>query len=79
LGASCMPPCSLSLLFSTNKIFPTSAAGVCMCFHSQSGPKNPEHLKIPACHLCINAFIILAFPLCSLGRSLLFMNLLENN
>jgi hypothetical protein len=41
----CMPPFSLSLLFSTNKIFPTSAAGVCLCLHSQSGLKNPEHLK----------------------------------
>jgi hypothetical protein len=41
----CMPPCRLSLLFSTNKIFPTSVAEVCLCFHSQSGPQNPEHLK----------------------------------
>jgi hypothetical protein len=49
-----MPPCSLSLLFSTNKIFLTSAAGVHPCFHSQSGPKNPEHLKIPVCHLYID-------------------------
>jgi hypothetical protein len=44
------PICSLSLLFSmnkfsTNKIFPTSAVGVCLCFHSQRGLKNPEHLK----------------------------------
>jgi hypothetical protein len=44
------PICSLSLLFSTNKfstnkIFLTSAVGVCLCFHSQSGLKNPEHLK----------------------------------
>jgi hypothetical protein len=38
-------PCSLSLLFSTNKIFPTSAAGIYLCFHSQSRLKNPEHLK----------------------------------
>jgi hypothetical protein len=37
-----MPPFSLSLLFSTNKIFLTSAAGVHLCFHSQSGPKNPN-------------------------------------
>jgi hypothetical protein len=36
------PPCSFSLLFSTNKIFPASAAGVHLCFHSQSGLKNPE-------------------------------------
>jgi hypothetical protein len=54
-GSPCMPPCSLSLLFSTNQIFPTSAAGVCpCCFHSQSGPKNSEHLRISACHLCIS-------------------------
>jgi hypothetical protein len=32
-------------LFSTNKIFLTSAAGVCLGFHSQSGIKNSEHLK----------------------------------
>jgi hypothetical protein len=31
--------------FSTNKIFPTSAVRVCLCFHSQSRLKNPEHLK----------------------------------
>jgi hypothetical protein len=30
--------------FSTNKILPTLAAGVHLCFHSQSGLKNPEHL-----------------------------------
>jgi hypothetical protein len=47
-GSLCMPPCSLSLLFSTNKIFLTSAAGDHLCFHSQSGPKNPQLLKIPA-------------------------------
>jgi hypothetical protein len=39
------PICSLSLLFSTNKIFLTSAVGVHLCFHPQSGLKNPEHLK----------------------------------
>jgi hypothetical protein len=39
------PPCSLSVLFSTNKIFLTSAAGVHLGFHSQSGLKNPEHLN----------------------------------
>jgi hypothetical protein len=44
------PICSLSLLFSStkfsaNKIFLTSAVGVCLCFHSQSRLKNPEHLK----------------------------------
>jgi hypothetical protein len=46
---------SLSLLFpptkfSTNKIFPTSAVRVCLCFHSQSRFKNSEHLnpEIPA-------------------------------
>jgi hypothetical protein len=39
------PICSLSLLFSTNKIFPTSAVGVHLCFHPQSRLKNPEHLK----------------------------------
>jgi hypothetical protein len=44
------PICSLSLLFSptkfsTNKIFLTSAVRVCLCFHSQSRLKNPEHLK----------------------------------
>jgi hypothetical protein len=39
------PPCSISLLSSTNKILLTSTAGVCLCFHSQSGLKNPEHLK----------------------------------
>jgi hypothetical protein len=32
-------------LFSTNKIFLTSAAGVHLCFHSQSRFNNPEHLK----------------------------------
>jgi hypothetical protein len=41
----------LSLLFSpakfsTNKIFPASAVGVCLCFQSQSRLKNPEHLKL---------------------------------
>jgi hypothetical protein len=30
------PLCSLSLLFTTNKIFPTSAAGAHLFFHSQS-------------------------------------------
>jgi hypothetical protein len=49
----CILPCSLSLLFPINKIFLTSAAGVCHCFQSQSGPKNLEHQKIPAHHLCI--------------------------
>jgi hypothetical protein len=39
------PLCSLSLLYSINKIFPTSAAEVSLCFQSQSGPKNLEHLK----------------------------------
>jgi hypothetical protein len=44
------PICSLSLLFSptkfsANKIFPTSTVRVCLCFHSQSRLKNPEHLK----------------------------------
>jgi hypothetical protein len=44
------PICSLSLLFSptkfsTNKILPTCAVGVCLCFHPQSRLKNPEHLK----------------------------------
>jgi hypothetical protein len=37
-------PCSPSLLFSTNHIIPTFISGVCRCFHSQSGLKNPEHL-----------------------------------
>jgi hypothetical protein len=45
------PLWSLSLLFCTNKIFPTSAAGVCLCFHSQSRLKNPEHLKF----LCVSS------------------------
>jgi hypothetical protein len=45
------PICSLSLLFSTNKIFPTSAVGVCLCFHSQSRLKNPECLKF----LCMSS------------------------
>jgi hypothetical protein len=39
-----------SLLF-TNKIFLTSAAGVCLCFHTQSGPKNPKHLKF----MCVSS------------------------
>jgi hypothetical protein len=56
-----MPPCSLSLLFFTNKIFPTSAAGVCLCFHSQSGHKNPEDLKIPACLLYIKGTMLSFF------------------
>jgi hypothetical protein len=50
------PICSLSLLFSTNKIFPTSAVRVCLCFHSQCRLKNPEHLKFlhvsSVHHLC---------------------------
>jgi hypothetical protein len=41
-------------LFSSLQI--KSAAGVRLCFHSQSGPKNPEHLKISVCHLCINTY-----------------------
>jgi hypothetical protein len=53
-GFYCMPPCSPPLPFSTNKIFPTSAAGVCLCFQSQSRSKNPEHLKILAYLLYIN-------------------------
>jgi hypothetical protein len=44
------PICSLSLLFSptkfsTNKMVPTSAVRACLCFHSQSRLKKPEHLK----------------------------------
>jgi hypothetical protein len=39
------PSCSFSPLFSTNKFFLTSAAGVHLCFHSQSRTKNPKHLK----------------------------------
>jgi hypothetical protein len=35
---------SLSLLLPTNKTFPTSVAGAYLCFHSQSGLKNPEDL-----------------------------------
>jgi hypothetical protein len=54
------PICSLSLLFttnkfSTNKIFSTSAVRVCLYFHSQSGLKNPEHLKflrVSSVHQC---------------------------
>jgi hypothetical protein len=34
-------------VFATNKIFPTSAVRVCLCFQSQSKFKNPEHLKFP--------------------------------
>jgi hypothetical protein len=50
-GSPCIPQYAVSLLFSptkfsTNKIFPTSAVRVCLCFHSQSRLKNPEHLKL---------------------------------
>jgi hypothetical protein len=45
------PLCSLSLLFSTNIIFLTSAVEVHLCFHSQSRLKNPEHLKF----LCVSS------------------------
>jgi hypothetical protein len=45
------PPYSLSLVFSTHKFFLTSAAGVHLCFHSQSGLKNPEHLEF----LCMSS------------------------
>jgi hypothetical protein len=38
-------PCHAVFLFSTNKIFLTSAAGVHLCFHPQSGLKNPEQMK----------------------------------
>jgi hypothetical protein len=47
------PLSSLSLLFSSNKIFPISVAGVLLCFHSQRGLKNPENLKflhMPSVH-----------------------------
>jgi hypothetical protein len=57
------PLCGLSLLFSTNKIFPTSATGVCLCFHSQSGLKNPEHLKFPCMSSVHQALVILSIIL----------------
>jgi hypothetical protein len=46
-GSPCIPHYAvfLSFLFSTNKIFPTSAAGVRLCFHSQRMLESAEHLK----------------------------------
>jgi hypothetical protein len=57
-----------AFLLWTNKIFLTSAAGVCLCFHSESGSKNPEHLKFPVRVICaallssLSSFIYLKFP-----------------
>jgi hypothetical protein len=41
----------LQIKFSTNKIFPIPVVRVCLCFHSQSRLKNPEHLKF----LCMSS------------------------
>jgi hypothetical protein len=43
-GSPCIPHYAV-FLFSTNKIFLTSAALVHLCFHSQSRLKNPEYVK----------------------------------
>jgi hypothetical protein len=39
------PLCSLSLLFSRRTVFLTNFVVVRLCFHCQSGIKNPEPLK----------------------------------
>jgi hypothetical protein len=59
-----MYPCSLSLLFSTNKILLTSAAGVCLYFHSQSRSKNPQQLKF-VCIICVSKEYLRAVANCS--------------